>query len=253
MTGSTAHSIRHGRVSAAGKLFSRDNATFYLRGVTYGTFAPDENGDQFPSREQVSADFKAMAADGFNTIRTYTCPPLWLLDEAEANGLLLLAGVAWEQHVAFLDETNRARDIRARVRKKIEACARPPAIFGFTVGNEIPSSIVRWHGREKVQRFLRDLFDIAKSAYPEALATYVNFPTTAYLELPFLDFSAFNVYLEDKANFAAYLKHLHNISNDLPLVMAEIGLDSRRNSEDVQAASLNWQIRTAFEEGCAGA
>ena len=33
------------RVIAAGKLFSKDGAPFYLRGVTYGTFAPDAAGD----------------------------------------------------------------------------------------------------------------------------------------------------------------------------------------------------------------
>src|SRR5262249_44271071 len=37
-----------------------------------------------------------------------------------------------------------------------------------------------------------------------------------------------------------------------PLVMAEIGLDSRRHGEDGQAQSLRWQIEAAFEAGCAG-
>jgi GT2 family glycosyltransferase len=35
--------------------------------------------------------------------------------------------------------------------------------------------------------------------------------------------------------------------------MAEIGLDSRRNGEAGQAESLDWQVRTAFAAGCAGA
>jgi glycosyltransferase involved in cell wall biosynthesis len=242
-----------GRVAASGKLFSRNGDTFYLKGVTYGTFAPDANGDQFPSRQQTAQDFKAIAASGFNTVRTYTAPPGWLFDEALANNLQILAGLPWEQHVAFLDDRALASDIRTRVRKHVESCARHPAILGFTIGNEIPSSIVRWYGRETIAGFLRELFDIAKNADPEALATYVNFPTTAYLELPFLDFCSFNVYLEESAKLAAYLKRLHNLSHDLPLVMAELGLDSRRNGEDKQAKSLDWQIRTAFHEGCAGA
>src|SRR5947207_3054638 len=33
----------------------------------------------------------------------------------------------------------------------------------------------------------------------------------------------------------------------------EIGLDSRRNGEAVQARVLDWQVRTAFAAGCAGA
>ena len=242
-----------GSIAAAGKLFIQNGAPFYLRGVTYGTFAPDANGDQYPSRAQAADDFKAIAASGFNTVRTYTPPPPWLLDAAAENGLRILAGLAWEQHITFLDDAARARDIRARVRKQAEACAGHPGLFGFSIGNEIPAPIVRWHGRERIQDFLRDLYDTTKSACPGALTTYVNFPTTAYLELPFLDFSSFNVYLEERAEFSAYLKRLHNISSDLPLVMTEIGLDSRRNGEEKQAVSLDWQIRTAFDEGCARA
>src|SRR6266571_3505589 len=37
-----------------------------------------------------------------------------------------------------------------------------------------------------------------------------------------------------------------------PLVMAEMGLDSYRNGETVQAQTLGWQLRTAFASGCAG-
>src|SRR3989454_1226849 len=35
--------------------------------------------------------------------------------------------------------------------------------------------------------------------------------------------------------------------------MSELGLDSLRNGEADQAASLDWQVRTAFAAGCAGA
>src|SRR2546427_12476622 len=35
--------------------------------------------------------------------------------------------------------------------------------------------------------------------------------------------------------------------------MSEVGLDSRRNGEDVQAQTLDWQVRTGFAAGCAGA
>ncbi|MFC1776780.1 glycosyltransferase, partial [Pseudomonadota bacterium] len=94
---------------------------------------------------------------------------------------------------------------------------------------------------------------IAKQQDPDALVTYVNFPTTEYLQLPFLDFQCFNVYLESSQSLAGYLAKLQNLSGEQPLVMAEIGLDSIRNGEEAQKESLDWQIRTAFAEGCAGA
>jgi hypothetical protein len=30
-------------------------------------------------------------------------------------------------------------------------------LLGYTVGNEIPPGIVRWHGRRRIERFLRRL------------------------------------------------------------------------------------------------
>jgi len=42
--------------------------------------------------------------------------------------------------------------------------------------------------------------------------TYVNYPTTEYLRLPFLDFVCFNVYLESQDRFEAYLARLQNIA-----------------------------------------
>ena len=35
--------------------------------------------------------------------------------------------------------------------------------------------------------------------------------------------------------------------------MAEIGLDSMRNGVEKQAETLDWQLRTIFAKGCAGA
>ncbi len=49
-----ARTIVRARAVAAGKLLLRDGQPFCIRGVTYGTFAPDEKGDQFPSQEQVT-------------------------------------------------------------------------------------------------------------------------------------------------------------------------------------------------------
>ena len=73
------------------------------------------------------------------------------------------------------------------------------------------------------------------------------------MHLPFLDFLSFNVYLETRDHLDAYLARLQNLAGDRPLVMAEIGLDSKRNGLEGQAETLQWQIEAAFEGGCAGA
>ena len=99
-----------------GKFLAVGDTRLWVRGATYGTFAPDEDGVRFGSREQVRRDFVAMAEHGFNVVRTYTAPPVWLLEEADRNDLYVMAGLAWEQHIAFLDERGRVAAIEARVR-----------------------------------------------------------------------------------------------------------------------------------------
>ena len=102
------------------------------------------------------------------------------------------------------------------------------------------------------ESFLERLYKAVKEVDPEALVTYVNFPTTEYLELPFIDFVSFNVYLETREKLEGYLARLQNLAGEKPLVMAEIGLDSMRNGQDAQASTLEWQIRSTFATGCSG-
>jgi O-antigen biosynthesis protein len=224
----------------------------HVRGVTYGTFGSIDGGSPFPPAERVRHDFEAMVAAGVNTVRTYLAPPLWMLDAAHDVGLRVMVGLAWEQHVAFLEEPHRAREIAARVARQVRDCEAHPAILCYAIGNEIPAAIVRWNGKRRTERFLEQLYWEAKAADPGGLFTYVNYPSTEYLELPFLDLTAFNVFLEDEATFESYLARLQNLSGDRPLLVTEVGLDSRRNGADAQARALEWQIRHAFATGAAG-
>jgi len=225
---------------------------WHVRGVTYGTFAPGPDGELFPAADMVENDFASMREHGINTVRTYTVPPRWLLDCAQRYGLRVMVGLPWEQHIAFLDERSRSRSIVASVRAGVRACAAHPAVLCYAIGNEIPANIVRWHGARRVERFLERLHRAVKAEDPGGLVTYVNYPTTEYLDLSFLDLVCFNVYLESRDRLEAYLARLHNLAGDRPLVMAELGLDSMRNGEESQARVLDWQVRTAFEAGCAG-
>ena len=217
------------RPQVRGKYLFVGNQKLLVRGTTYGTFRPDARGNDYGTRDQVERDLVAIAANGFNALRTYTVPPRWLLDTAERYGLRVMVGLPWEQHVAFLDEPARCDAIERRVRTAVRSCAGHPAVLMYAVGNEIPAPIVRWHGRRRVERFLERLCRAVRSEDPEALVTYVNYPTTEYLELPFLDLACFNVYLESQERLTAYLARLQNLVGDRPLIMSEIGLDSRRN------------------------
>ena len=239
------------RPEVAGKFFRRGAEKLYVRGVTYGPFRPGDDGEPY-DRSRVDEDFARIAAEGANTIRVYTTPPAWLLDAAADHGVLVMAGLAWEQHVAFL-EGSRSRAIVDRIARDVEARAGHPALLAWVVGNEIPASVARWYGARRIRGFVSQLYEAAKAADPGALVTYVNYPSTEYLELEFLDFVCFNVFLESRGAFEAYLHRLQNIADERPLVLTEIGLDSARNGEQAQAESIGWQVRSAFAAGCAGA
>jgi GT2 family glycosyltransferase len=242
-----------GRPRVEGKFLRFAGEKFWVRGVSYGTFRPHPGGHDYPEAGVVEDDCAAMAAHGINVMRTYTVPPRWLLDAAHRHGLFVLVGLPWEQHITFLDERGRSQAIEQRMRDDVRACVGHPAILGYTVGNEIPAPIVRWHGRRRVERFIERLYHVVKAEDPEALVTYVNYPTTEYLELPFLDLVCFNVYLESQDALDGYLARLHNLAGERPLVLTEFGLDSRRHGEAFQASTLDWQVRAAFAGGCAGA
>src|SRR5919198_2704058 len=118
------HDVAHGsdavvttrrRPRAAGKFLYVGDEKFWVRGVTYGTFRLGADGREENDPKVVAGDFRQMAAHGFNAIRTYTVPPLWLLDEALRHGLRVLIGVPWEQHITFGDDRIRARSIERTV------------------------------------------------------------------------------------------------------------------------------------------
>ncbi len=241
------------RPCVRGKFLFLDDAKLYLRGVTYGTFRPLDDGAEYPRPEVVEQDFAAMAANGINAVRTYTVPPRWLLDSAYRHGLRIMVGLSVERYVGFLADKKGSPDVEALVRAGVRGCAAHPAVLCYAIANEIPAPIVRWLGHRRVERYLKRLCRAAKAEDPQALVTYVNYPSTEYLDLPFLDVVCFNVYLESQERLEAYLARLQNIAGERPLVLTEVGLDSLRHGETTQAQVLDWQIRAAFAAGCAGA
>jgi GT2 family glycosyltransferase/DNA-binding beta-propeller fold protein YncE len=241
----------HARVS--GKFLNVDGERFLIRGVSYGTFAPDEAGIQFPGPDRIAQDFALMAESGINTVRTYTPPPVHLLDEAARHGLRVMIGLPWSQHVAFLNDRELARRIRRETADRVRTLGAHPAALLFAVGNEIPPSVVRWHGAARVEEFLHAIYEDAKAASPHSLLTYVNYPPTEYLDTECFDVTSFNVYLHRESDLRAYLARLQQVAGSRPLLLAEAGADSIREGLEGQAQITAMHIRAAFNEGLCGA
>jgi GT2 family glycosyltransferase len=240
------------KLQAQGKFFFSGGEKVLLKGITYGPFAPNGSGAPFPDRVTVERDLALVGELGANTLRVFHVPPPWMLDAAAERGLRLLVGIPWAEHVCFLDSRELTRTIRSTIAEAVAACRDHPAIAAYLVGNEIPPDIVRWYGAKRIAAFLRELVDVTREIDPESLVGYANFPSTEYLETDFTDFLAFNVYLHREADVRRYLYRLHTLAGDRPLVLTEFGMDSLREGEPEQAATLSWQVRTALEMGAAG-
>jgi O-antigen biosynthesis protein len=233
-----------------GKYFFIGPQKIYVRGVCFGPLSSTA-GEELGNPQVVAADFRRMKALNINCVRTYVVPERWFLDLAFDFGLLVLVGIPWSQHVAFLHDSSLLKDIERTIAGSVSRLRGHPSVLGYAIGSEIPASIVRWHGPRKVEDFLHRLYLTAKMSDPDGLVTYVNYPTTEYLYTPF-DFVSFNVYLENRKRLERYIYRLQNISGDLPLVITELGLDSLRNGEAAQAELLGGQIHDLFAAGCAG-
>ena len=240
------------KVALRGRFFFLDEKKFFLKGVTYGPFSASRHGVPFPNLEILETDFQLIAELGANCLRTFTPPPNWLLDRAAAYGLRVITGIPWAQHVCFLDSGRMRGEIRGSIERTVRASKGHPAILAYLVGNEIPPDMVRWYGPKRVRAFLHELFDVAKTADPDAFVSYANFPSTEYLEIDFEDFLSFNVYLHRETDFRRYLSHLHNLAGDRPLVLTELGIDSIREGREAQAKILSWQLRASLQTGVAG-
>lgn len=249
----SASAAKSDRVRVDGKFFRLGEQKFYAKGVTYGPFAPGEDKSFFPPRAQVERDFAQIRELNANTVRIYTVPPRWLLDLAQAQGLKLLVDVPWWKNGCFLDSAETRAIARKAVSDAVAACAHHPAVFAFSVVNEIPPDLVRWSGAEKVAEFIDELVAVAKGVDPECLCTFANFPPTEFLQPRTLDFFTFNVYLHHPKPFDNYLARLQMIADTKPLLLGEFGVDSEREGEPAKCEMLRWQVETAFNCGVAGA
>src|SRR5215471_10982621 len=249
---------RSHRVVPDGKHLGLHGRPFRIRGVTCGSFAVGPDGEAFPSSDRVRQDFAMMAAARLNTVRTYSTPPVDVLELAEDACLRLLVGLHYQDWRSVPQTRRQARrrilDARRRALECVmERCAGRDSVLAIAVGNEVPADLVRLHGIGAVEETLSRLVEEVHEADADLLASYCHYPMTEYLHFEGQDIVRFNVFLERPDQLRAYLRRLQVISGDLPLLVTELGLASEVHGEISQAHALDRQLRTADESGCAGA
>ncbi len=231
-----------------GKWFRAGDSPVVVKAVTFGPFPagafPDEGRSQLARiRDELGA----------NALRLFEIPSLDFLHACAGAGLRVFLTIPWTQHVDFLKHRAALAEADRLLLETIRRFRGHPAVAGYFVANEIESTLVRWMGAERVVEQVERLIDLGHANDPDALFAYANYPGTEYLLPQNQDFVAFNLYLEDRSAYAAYLARLQNLAGNKPLLLSEFGVDSGGHGEGAQAEMLRWAIAEAAAAGLAGA
>ena len=245
--------IRRRRVASRGKFLFAGDAKFYVRGTTYGTFALDPRAANGSIRRRSRRDFAFMSATASTPCERIPFRRAGCSTRHRARAA---------RHGR--DPVGAARRVPRRRRRRSERssaacgeyaseCAGHPAILCYAVGNEIPGPVVRWLGPRRVERFVERLYRAVKTEDAGASRHVRELSHDRILAASLPRPRRVQRLSRDSAGFEAYLARLQHIAGDRPLVMAEVGLDSRRHGEKAQASRSTGSCAAIFESGCAGA
>ena len=131
--------------------------------MTYGPFKPDAEGHYLGPPEQLDRDLAQMRELGLNVLRIYHAPPLWFLDRCAEARMRVLITLPWAKHIEFLRQKSARNAVVDSVRVAVAEHAGHPAIFGYLVGNEISSTMVRWLGVRRVTEFIEHLIRVGRA------------------------------------------------------------------------------------------
>src|SRR5262245_64428372 len=101
------------RIRPNAKFFFDGDRKFFVKGVTYGPFKPDADGNYVGRPEQVDADLGLMREAGLNVVRIYHSPPRWFLDRCAAAGMHVLVTLPWEKHIEFLRSEEHTSELQS--------------------------------------------------------------------------------------------------------------------------------------------
>src|SRR5436190_20790784 len=99
------------RIRPAAKFFLEGDKKFFVKGVTYGPFKPDTEGNYLGGPEQVEVDLALMRQAGLNVVRIYYSPPRWFLDRCAAAVLRVLVTLSCAKYIEFFSDRSTRKYI----------------------------------------------------------------------------------------------------------------------------------------------
>jgi len=217
-----------------------------FRGFTSGDFRPATNRTSSHTCGR-RRRFSPHAASGHSTPSAPHGAPAWMRSGRSENGLLVMAGYPWEQHIRFSRGPGgwhgcyRENGVRA-------AAARPAPRTGDSVlcaRNENPRFEVRWQAAGADRKFLETLIGrliggtLAGSSLSELYDNRVPRSSLSGLSVSTFD-------LETQERFARYLARLQNLAGRASDDLAGKWGSTAPHGEDRQAPTLRLGDRTAL-------
>jgi len=164
----------------------------------------------------------------------------------------VLITLPWAKHIEFLRERSARKRNRQDSAGGRERQCRSSAIFGYLVGNEIASTMVRWLGVRPRHRFCGEI-DSNRTRDRSGCSLFLrHLSATEYLLPQNVDFFCFNVYLHNQRDFEKYLLRLQNLTEERPLILGEFRMDTIRHSQQEQAEMLGWHVDSVVKCGWPG-
>ena len=247
-----------GRIRIEGRRLHAGGRPVRVHGVTYGPFRSGADRGSFPTPSEMARDLRTLRLRGINAIRIPELPPPALLELAGEHGVRLLTGLHfcdWRSEPAS-GLASRRRIAAAADRaadEALELLAGRREVLGIVVGAEVPIDLVRLHHRHHVERTLTAMIDRLHAGDPHLLATYVNSPSTEFLQIPNQDLVTFSVVRAQGGGFESYLAHLREISCGRPVLVTEMGRLAAVHGPRSRAAILREQLRAVEAHDLAGA
>src|SRR5437879_13414090 len=98
---STEPLLAMARPVVRGKFLYVGEEKFWVRGVSYGTFLVDDEGNEQLADEVVERDFSRIEENGFNVVRVHLCSTRWILDSVQQQGIRVNVVVTWGENRSY--------------------------------------------------------------------------------------------------------------------------------------------------------
>jgi Glycosyl hydrolases family 2, TIM barrel domain len=226
-----------------------------IKGVTYDLKYPGINHYSQISPKVFEKDFKMMKEAGINTIRLYGIPPEFVLDLADKYHIKVIETIVFPGDWTDFNSPYQLKALKRELIRNINRDINRDCIYAWSIWNDAPwtygsgkGDVIKAYGKEKVEIFLKELYECAKKhdpLRPVTAATLTLNDEAKKLGADFLDILGYNIYLGvtdwrdgnyDAETSKKMVDDLVSISRDYkkPVFIAETGYSTYWTREQQQ-------------------